>query len=87
MTKQELDWSGCELVERIPGKVSGVPLLKGTRLPAATIVENAAGGVSVAEISDLFDVPEAKVRAVLDWHAAHRPAARKRQRGLSPAGS
>lgn len=28
-----LDWSECPLVEVIPGKVSGAPLLKNTRLP------------------------------------------------------
>jgi hypothetical protein len=28
-----LDWSDCVLVEIIPGKVSGAPLLRNTRLP------------------------------------------------------
>jgi uncharacterized protein (DUF433 family) len=87
MTKQAIDWSGCELVEVIPGKVSGVPLLKGTRLPADTIVENAAGGLSVAEISDLFDVPQDQARAILDYAARQQQATRKRRRGLSPVGS
>ncbi|MFT4113640.1 DUF433 domain-containing protein [Silvibacterium sp.] len=36
----DMDWSGCELVEVVPGKVSGAPLLKGTRLPAETLIEN-----------------------------------------------
>ena len=35
-----IDWTGCELVERIPGKVSGTPLLKNTRLPVEAILEN-----------------------------------------------
>jgi uncharacterized protein (DUF433 family) len=35
-----MNWSGCDLVEVIPGKVSGEPLFKGTRLPASTILEN-----------------------------------------------
>lgn len=25
-----IDWMGCELVERIPGKVSGRPIVRGT---------------------------------------------------------
>jgi uncharacterized protein (DUF433 family) len=29
-----MDWSGYDGVETIPGKVSGVPLLKGTRVQA-----------------------------------------------------
>ena len=34
------DWSDCPLVEVIPGKVSGVPLLKNTRLPVDAITGN-----------------------------------------------
>jgi hypothetical protein len=34
-----LDWSDCPLVEVIPGKVSGAPLLKNTRLPVDAITE------------------------------------------------
>ena len=35
-----LDWSDCPLVEVIPGKVSGAPLLKNTRLPVDAIIGN-----------------------------------------------
>jgi hypothetical protein len=35
-----MNWSDCELVESIPGKVSGVPLLIGTRIPADAITDN-----------------------------------------------
>jgi hypothetical protein len=28
-----LDWSNCSAVERVPGKVSGTWLFKGTRVP------------------------------------------------------
>jgi hypothetical protein len=34
------DWSDCPLVEVIPGKVSGAPLLKDTRLPVEAITGN-----------------------------------------------
>jgi len=34
------DWSDCSLVEVIPGKVSGVPLLKNTRLPVDATTGN-----------------------------------------------
>ncbi len=85
MTRQAIDWSGCELVEVVPGKVSGVPLLKGTRLPADTILENAEGGVSAAEIADVFDAPEEQVKAILDYAARQRQAQRKRRRAPHPA--
>ena len=42
-----MDWTGCELVEVIPGKVSGVPLIVGTRIQADIIFEylDSAGGL------------------------------------------
>jgi len=45
-----MDWSGCELVEVIPGKVSGVPLVVGTRIPADLIVGDYELGSTVDEI-------------------------------------
>ena len=36
-----MDWKDCPDVERIPGKVSGAWLVKGTRLPVWAILENA----------------------------------------------
>ena len=50
-----MDWTGCELVEVIEGKVSGVPLVAGTRIPADVIAENHLLGQSVEEI--LEDYP------------------------------
>src|SRR3982750_1073902 len=74
MTKQGIDWSGCELVEVVPGKVSGAPILKGTRLPAQTIIDNHDYGMTPAEIVQQFGVTEDQVRRVLDY-------ARRRARG------
>ena len=37
MVKVTFDWSECSLVEVIPGKVSGVPLLNNTRLPVEAL--------------------------------------------------
>jgi uncharacterized protein (DUF433 family) len=45
------DWSDCPLVEVNPRKVSGVPILKGTRMQADSVVENYEGGSPVEEIS------------------------------------
>jgi uncharacterized protein (DUF433 family) len=39
-----LDWSQCSAVERVPGKVSGAWLFKGTRLPVRALFENLEGG-------------------------------------------
>lgn len=72
-----IDWSKCDLVEIVPGKVSGQPVLKGTRMPVNTIVDNYEGGLSVAEISRQFDVDEGTIREVLIFaerqHGLARP--------------
>jgi uncharacterized protein (DUF433 family) len=39
-----MDWSGCDLVEVVPGRVGGVPILKGSRVLADSIMQNNEGG-------------------------------------------
>lgn len=57
-----MDWSGCDLVEVIPGKVSGVPLLKGTRIPADFILQNFEHGSSFEEIHE--DYPSLSIETI-----------------------
>jgi len=49
-----LDWSNCSAVERIPGKVSGAWLFKGTRVPVAALFENLESGATVNDFLDWF---------------------------------
>jgi uncharacterized protein (DUF433 family) len=63
----QLDWSQCAAVESIPGKVSGAWVLRGTRMPVQTVFENLEAGLSVKEITEVFDVTEQEVRAVLHF--------------------
>ncbi len=65
----QLDWSQCPAVESIPGKVSGAWVLKGTRMPVSVIFENLEAGMSVKEITEVFDVTEEEVKAVLHFAA------------------
>ena len=62
-----LDWSQCPAVESVPGKVSGAWVLKGTRMPVQTIFENLEAGMSVKEITEVFDVTEQEVKAVVHF--------------------
>jgi uncharacterized protein (DUF433 family) len=62
-----LDWSNCPAVESVPGKVSGAWVLKGTRMPVQTIFENLEAGLSLKEITEVFDVTEQEVKAVLNF--------------------
>lgn len=50
-----MDWSGCEFVEVIPGKVSGRPIVVGTRIPADLVLDYVDHGTSIEEI--LEDYP------------------------------
>jgi uncharacterized protein (DUF433 family) len=63
----QIDWSGCALVEKNPLKLSGVPILKGTRVQADSIVENFWGGSPIEEISENFFLPEATIRELLSY--------------------
>lgn len=61
-----LTWSDCPAVERIPGKVSGAWLFKGTRVPAKALFENLEDGASVNDFLEWFpDVQREQVEAVL----------------------
>jgi len=48
----EIDWTGCDDVERVPGKVSGQPIVKGTRILADGVVVNAESGISPEELAN-----------------------------------
>ena len=74
---QPLDWSKCPLVEIDPLRVSGRPVLKGTRMPVEDIIANYEYGVSVGEISEQFRISPEIVAEVLSYverhHAFVRP--------------
>ena len=33
-----MDWTDCELVEQVPGKMGGRPVIKGTRIEPETVI-------------------------------------------------
>ena len=70
-----IDWTKCPLVEINPRKVSGAPILKGTRVQADSILENYEDGSPIEEISENFAVPEETIRQVLVYAAAIRKQA------------
>lgn len=65
-----LDWSQCPAVESIPGKVSGAWVLRGTRMPVATIFENLEAGANLDEILDWYHgLDRDQVKAVIEFAA------------------
>ena len=71
-----VDWSQCSLVEVNPAKVSGAPILKGTRVQADAILENFEDGSPIQEISENFAIPESTIREILNFAANPKNHAR-----------
>jgi len=70
-----LDWSKCDAVECMPGKVSGAWLFKNTRVPVAALFENLEDGATVDDFLEWFPgVTRRQVEAVLE-HASQSLAA------------
>jgi uncharacterized protein (DUF433 family) len=72
-----LDWSQCEAVESIPGKVSGAWLLRGTRTPVKVLFENLEAGLSIDEVMEQFPVTREQLDSLMAFVA----------RSLDPGGS
>ena len=74
---EQLDWSNCPLVEIDPSRVSGRPVVKGTRMTVEDIIANYEYGVSISEISTQFQIPATVIKELLSYverrHALARP--------------
>jgi uncharacterized protein (DUF433 family) len=78
-----MDWSDCPAVERVPGKVSGAWLVKGTRIPAQSVVEHADDGYTPEQIAgELFPgMTVNQARCIIDYAPLvtfERPGRRRR---------
>ena len=63
-----IDWTGCKLVERVPGKVSGRPVVRGTRILADTIVQDAELGSPLEEIHENYpDLPLTAIQRLVTF--------------------
>jgi len=65
-----LDWSQCSAVEKIPGKVSGAWVVRGTRMPVSAIFENLEAGANIDDILQWFDgLDREQIKAIIDFAA------------------
>jgi len=53
-TVSAIDWTQCELIECVPGKVSGRPVVRGTRIMPDAIVGSYDLGETVEELHQGF---------------------------------
>jgi uncharacterized protein (DUF433 family) len=66
-----LDWNDCPVVERLPDKVSGAWVFRGTRVPVRALFENLEAGAKVDDFLVWFEgVTRAQVDAVLEHASA-----------------
>ena len=75
MIEQDVDWSKCEDVESVPGRLSGAWVIKGTRVPAQAVVDNARAGCTAEEIAtEIFELPLERVKGVLRFAKIGTPS-------------
>ena len=53
-TDAAIDWTACELIEQVPGKVSGKPVVIGTRILPDAIVGSFDLGETIEELHEGF---------------------------------
>jgi uncharacterized protein (DUF433 family) len=74
----ERDWSDFDGVEVIPGKVSGVPVLKHSRVPADLVADELDDGETVEEIAYNHDLKPTDILRVKLWRESHPDPALRR---------
>ena len=66
--RTEIDWTTCELIEQIPGKVSGRPIVRGTRILPDAIVDSYDLGESIEELQEGFPaLSAAQIKRLIEF--------------------
>ncbi|MCC6537898.1 MAG: DUF433 domain-containing protein [Bryobacterales bacterium] len=72
-TDTGIDWTACELVERLPGKVSGQPIVRGTRILPDPIVRSYDRGESLEDIREAWpSLSVEQIKALIAFAMARR---------------
>jgi len=72
----DIDWLACELIEQVPGKVSGRPIIRGTRILPDAIVNSYDAGETLDEIhEDYPGLSEAQIQRLIEFAHARRKQA------------
>jgi uncharacterized protein (DUF433 family) len=72
-TASEIDWTQCELIEQVPGKVSGRPIVRGTRILPDGIVNSYDMGESIEDIRENWpSLSLAQIKRLIEFAHAHR---------------
>jgi len=77
-TDVEIDWMACELIERIPGKVSGRPIVRGTRILPDAIVGSYDLGETIEELREGFPALSLEqIKRLIEFAHAQRGSTRQ----------
>jgi len=72
-TDAEIDWTSCELIEQVPGKVSGQPVVRGTRILPDAIVNSYDLGEGIEELREGFpSLSVAQIARLIEFAHARR---------------
>lgn len=72
-TQTDVDWTACELIEQIPGKVSGRPIVRGTRILPDGIVNSYDMGESIEDIhEDWPSLSIVQIKRLIEFAHAYR---------------
>jgi uncharacterized protein (DUF433 family) len=73
-TVSDVDWTACELIEQVPGKVSGRPVVRGTRIMPDAIVNSYDLGDSIDEIHEGFPTLSVdQIKRLIEFAQTQRP--------------
>jgi uncharacterized protein (DUF433 family) len=72
-TELAIDWMACELIEAVAGKVSGRPVVRGTRILPDAIVGSYDLGETIEELREGFpSLTESQIRRLIEFAQAQR---------------
>lgn len=69
-----IDWSDCPDVERISGKISGAWLVKGPRIPAQAVLDNADDYTAEEIANEIYEgLPVERARRIIAFARQYAP--------------
>ena len=72
-TDSAIDWTQCELIECVPGKVSGRPVVRGTRIMPEAIVGSYDLGETIEELREGFPtLTVVQIKRLIEFAHAQR---------------
>jgi uncharacterized protein (DUF433 family) len=76
--ESDIDWMACELIEKVPGKVSGRPIVRGTRILPDAIVDSYDLGETIDELREGFpSLSLSQIQRLIEFAHAQREQPRR----------